>query len=358
MTDLKSLKAGIDLRLMVEQELGRPVSRSAKAWSFKCPFHNEQHGASLAIYADGWQCFGACQTGGDAITWVMARQGVDFKEAVRLLGGDLTKAIVRQASPPRSLKVAQPPPQSWQEAGREVVDYAVKTLWSEAGFKAFEYLTKIRCLPSDLVREARLGYVPGHYERWRKITGLAVPCGIIIPWFADDQLWAIKARRAGGDIRYQQVAGGHQSGACYWIDNLTGRKLAMLVEGEFNCLIAYWALLFERVSPVSLGSAGYSIDPRWYGRLAMSETLYGLFDPDKAGDGARARQSLVTSTSRLKLLAMPPGIKDLNDFWVGCQKKGDSEGLAIVEWFRSEKERVSNANQLDLAARPCQPENG
>lgn len=63
-----------------------PLRRSAGRFVGKCPFHNEKSG-SFVIYANNtYFCFG-CNAGGDAIDFVMKRDNLDFKQAVKLIGG-------------------------------------------------------------------------------------------------------------------------------------------------------------------------------------------------------------------------------------------------------------------------------
>jgi DNA primase len=227
MGSIEHLKAGLDLRHLVETELGRPHSQG-NAWTWRCPFHNEQHGYNLAVWQNGWRCFGACGAGGDAIAWVMQRENCTFTEAVQKLGGAIYGFQVSSFQKPvdrsnRFLKPAsEPPPTEWQTAALKVVEQAETTLWSAAGERALVYLRQGRGLYKATIREARLGYVPGHYRAWLKLHGLNVPCGITIPWFVEGALWGIKVRRAGGDVRYEQIGGGHITGGLYWADNLAG----------------------------------------------------------------------------------------------------------------------------------------
>ena len=86
MTDTQRLKASCDLRRLVEQDLGQPLARGGRAFLWKCPFHHEKRGLSLAVWADGYFCFGKCDRGGDALDWLQRYRRLSFTEAVQLLG--------------------------------------------------------------------------------------------------------------------------------------------------------------------------------------------------------------------------------------------------------------------------------
>ena len=51
-----------------------------------CPFHKEKT-ASMKIYPKDFHCFG-CGSHGDIFTFVMLMDGLSFKEAFKMLGGD------------------------------------------------------------------------------------------------------------------------------------------------------------------------------------------------------------------------------------------------------------------------------
>ena len=69
MTDTQTLKNTTDLRRIVEQDLGQAPVRSGKAYLWKCPFHQERKGYSLAVWQDGYRCFGKCDVSGDLFDW-------------------------------------------------------------------------------------------------------------------------------------------------------------------------------------------------------------------------------------------------------------------------------------------------
>ena len=63
-----------------------PQMRSGGAWrQVRCCFH-EDHRPSMSINVEmgAWKCH-ACGAGGDGIRFLMKRDGLEFKEAVKLL---------------------------------------------------------------------------------------------------------------------------------------------------------------------------------------------------------------------------------------------------------------------------------
>lgn len=77
-----------DLRDLVEKAGGH-IDKGRCA----CPIHGGKDPSAFAIYhkdgRDLWQCFSGDCGGGDAISFVMAWRGLDFKRACEFLGGDV-----------------------------------------------------------------------------------------------------------------------------------------------------------------------------------------------------------------------------------------------------------------------------
>lgn len=307
MTDTQRLKENCDLRRLVEQDLGPAPLRGGRAYLWKCPFHNEHKGFSLAVWANGYRCFGACDTSGDALDWLRNYRRLSFVEALRVLGEPVEEPVTHE----RRLKSPSEPPEwAWQRAAEHIVSQAEEMLWSEAGEPALNYLTG-RGLTTRTIRTARLGYIPGDFREWRTLEGLEVPCGITIPWFAADALWAVKVRRAYGTPKYQQVKGGNTNGL-YGADRLVDHEVALFSEGEFDALLAGQEA-GELTAVVTLSSATATLSSRWYAELTRCHTILVAYDRDAAGEKGANR--LLTLSRRFRPIDIPSG-KDITEFYL------------------------------------------
>src|SRR5438445_13283149 len=103
----------IDVRELVARDLGQPVYRSSRAWKFRCPFHGEQHGAALAVWPDGWHCWGRCDAHGDAIDWLRRYHRLSFADACATLHAQPERR--EPTKPQLPLPASAPPPADWQQ---------------------------------------------------------------------------------------------------------------------------------------------------------------------------------------------------------------------------------------------------
>lgn len=315
MIDVERIKQNIDCRDLIERDLGKPKYRSNKYSTYKCPLHNEEKGYSFAVYKDHWACFGKCGHGGDAISWLMEYHNLSFQVACE----QLSTGALPQLEQPKRLKKAtmrplsEPPEVLWRRAADTIVHLAIEYLWGEQGKRALYYLKHERGLTEQTILDAKLGYISGDYREWKTIEGLTVPCGITIPWYADENIWGIKVRRAVGQQRYQQVSGGNIKGCLYLADNIKPGLPLIITEGEFDALIVK-QIAGEKMSIASIGSAtNKRINPRWFPKLISAPSIMVRMDGDSAGQGAVEQ---ISNLSQAVTCIQVPYGKDINDFYL------------------------------------------
>lgn len=92
---LDELRARIPLPALIGRHVR--LSRSGRNWKGCCPFHDEKT-PSFYVFSDHYHCFG-CGAHGDALSFVMQREGLDFMEAVRRLAAEAGLRLPEPAPP-------------------------------------------------------------------------------------------------------------------------------------------------------------------------------------------------------------------------------------------------------------------
>jgi DNA primase len=98
MSSISDIKERVDIVSVISDYV--QLTKAGKNYKGLCPFHSEKHG-SFFVFPDRqtWHCFGACGTGGDAFSFIMKKENVDFKEAMRLLAARAGITLERSATP-------------------------------------------------------------------------------------------------------------------------------------------------------------------------------------------------------------------------------------------------------------------
>ncbi len=156
---------------MVDLVSSRTELRKAGANRFTglCPFHDERSPSFGINPAEKvYYCFG-CQASGDAFTFVMETEGVDFKGALELLADRYKVALELEDEDPRAAEQRQRRERLLELLERTATFYA-RQLWEskEAG-RARTYLTE-RGLQEATLREFRVGYAPSAWDTVLKAT--------------------------------------------------------------------------------------------------------------------------------------------------------------------------------------------
>ena len=204
-----------------------------------------------------------------------------------------------------------------------------------------------RGLPDWTIRQCGLGYADGHSLELllRRHNGLrlAEQLGLLRPASGDRGCRELLAGRVtvpelrGGQCIWfiGRAIGAHGDSPKYialpgerpvmGLERAAGRREAFVCEGVFDYLTAaVWRL-------AACSFCGTYLPDDRLGFLAGAQTIYGLFDPDPAGQAAaeRAREQL---GERFQPIALPVGC-DLSD--LGCRPDGRSTFFQLLAEARS-----------------------
>lgn len=96
MTQIDDVKSRLDIVELVGGYVN--LQRSGSSFKANCPFHQERT-PSFFVFPDSqtWRCFGACAEGGDAFSFVMKADRVDFPDALHQLAARVGITIVSQS---------------------------------------------------------------------------------------------------------------------------------------------------------------------------------------------------------------------------------------------------------------------
>jgi DNA primase len=128
-----------------------------------CPFHDERTPSFGINPADKvYHCFG-CQASGDAFTFVMETEGVDFKGALELLADRYKVELELEDEDPAAADKRRRE-ERLMELLERTATYYVRQLWeSKEAARARAYLAD-RGLQEATLREFRVGYAPSAWD--------------------------------------------------------------------------------------------------------------------------------------------------------------------------------------------------
>lgn len=163
MTTIDDVKARLDIVDVVSGYVPE-LKKSGRTFKACCPFHNERT-PSFVVDPERqtWHCFGSCSTGGDVIEFVRRREGLDFKEALRLTA-DRAGVELR---PPTPREVEQREQfERLLQANEAAAIFFRSALGAAGGAEARAYCDR-RGLDAEAVETWQLGYGP---DDWRALT--------------------------------------------------------------------------------------------------------------------------------------------------------------------------------------------
>ena len=312
------------------------LRRSGTRWVGLCPFHDERT-PSFSVNAENklYYCFG-CGESGDAIQFVEATEGLDFKETIELLADRYNIELKREQEDPEA-ETRRRRRERLLSLVERATTYYERVLWhSPEAAKARAYLEE-RGLGEEILRTFRVGYAPsawdklmmaaqregfnheelaaaglgqkgqkgGFYDRFRAriMFPLADPRGKVLGFGA-------RAMRDDQGPKYVNTSENelyHKGRQLFGIDHARGPAAragrVVAVEGYTDVLALHQAGVTETVA--IMGTALTQEQMAELGRAAG--TVYLALDADRAGQEAMLRAQRVAAGRKmtLRVAAMP-----------------------------------------------------
>jgi len=179
-------------RLSIEDVVGKAVQLKRAGSTLKglCPFHNEKSPSFIVTPSRGtYKCFG-CGRGGDIFSFVMEREHVEFREALRMLADQagITLDEPGRDNPEHDLKARI------YEMNAAAAMYFQQMLGAPGGAGARAYLDR-RAITDATMEKFALGYAPGRGELCKRLRDAG---------YSDDELVGAGlavASEEGGPVR-------------------------------------------------------------------------------------------------------------------------------------------------------------
>lgn len=237
-----------------------------------CPFHNEKT-PSFTVSAEKqiWHCFG-CGLGGDIFGFVMQMEGVEFKDALRILAERAGVKLEKQNPKLISQK------ERIESALKEAEIFFQNQLFNTSeGKMALQYLIEERGISQESVKNFGLGYAPNQWQ------ALSVKAG----------LPAVALAEAG--LAYKK------DGTNEVIDRFRGRIMFPVKNGQGRT-VGFGGRIFEQAynDPEKIKQVGKYINTPQTLLYNKSQILYGL---DRAKNAIRRSNECILVEGNLDVIA-------------------------------------------------------
>ncbi len=160
-SDIEAVRERTDIVKLISEFV--PLKKAGREFRGPCPFHKEKDPSFYVSPQKGvYHCYG-CQASGNAITFLMEYEKLDFAEAIERLADRLGIRLERVAGSPDEARKRDLKDRLFK-LNEAATDYFRHQLVDAAGGKpALEYLTG-RGMDRALVDEFKLGYAPPGWE--------------------------------------------------------------------------------------------------------------------------------------------------------------------------------------------------
>jgi DNA primase catalytic core len=287
-TEIERIKKEVSV-LDLAQSRGISFKKQGADFIGLCPFHDD-HEPSLVITPESnlWHCFGACNTGGSVIDFLMKLENISFRHAVEKLTGvpELPLAVETL---------------DHQKLLNQVTEFYHQTLHRDPA--ALEYLAKRGIKSEEAIEVFKIGYanrtlnyaIPAAVREELKKTGVFRDSGhehfsgsVVIPILDENgntvEMYGRKvlSNLRKGTPKHLYLPGPHRG---IWNRQaFKASKAIILCEALIDAL-AFWVNGLRNVT-ASYGVSGFTPELEEAFNLFAIEKAYIAYDNDPAGNQA------------------------------------------------------------------------
>lgn len=252
-----------------------------------CPFHNENTPSfTINPAKQFYKCFG-CGKSGDVLKFIVEHDKIPFFEAAKKLADHYNYTLEIEGVK----KEFVPPLERLEKLSAAVI-------------KRFE--------ERGISNNTTLRFKISESVEWMPKADKAVPV-ICFNYFRNEQLVNIKFRGANRDFKMNTGS----ELIFYNLDAIKNDRVAIIVEGEFDCLSMYEAGFYNVVSVPNGAATGKMeyMDNCWQ-YFEDKEQVILMVDNDDAGTKLREELARRLGKNRCLTVEYPAGCKDANDVLV------------------------------------------
>lgn len=160
-----SVSDEIKQRIDIVEFISRYTTLEKAGTQYKglCPFHSERT-PSFYVYPQqgSWHCYGACATGGDVFSFLMRKENLDFREAMRMLAQEVGIDLAQERG-----EGTQHQRGTLYELNAAAAHYFSATLRDHPGAAAARDYLRRRGIDSETEEHFELGFAPDGWNGLR-----------------------------------------------------------------------------------------------------------------------------------------------------------------------------------------------
>lgn len=356
MDDIELIKQKLSIVDLISEYL--PLKKAGVNFKALCPFHNEKTPSFMVSPERGiWRCFG-CNHGGDHFTFLMEKEGMEFKEALEYLA---KKAGVVLKNKPKKKDVRD---RLFEVNLKAQEFFHYMFLKHEIGERARKYL-QARGINKGAIEQFGIGYAPNSWESLSKFllkrgfskeelitSGLSIPSSksfydrfrarITFPLIdTRDRVIGFAGRVLDKDepkyINSPQTPIFDKSNFLFGLNlakaEIKQKNSAVLVEGEIDVMLSHQSGVKHAVASKGTGLTSGQIDLV----KKYTDTISLCFDTDLAGDaGARRGIEIADSAGlNIKVIQLSGG-KDPAEIIISAPndwQQAISEAVPVYDYY-------------------------